>query len=299
MYDELRNAVPAEILRFKEPMKEHTTFRIGGPADVMVIPVDSEQVRRVVACCVDRGIPFLVMGKGSNLLVRDKGIRGVVIKLGENFQRITIRDEKIEAQAGVGLTELARKAAAEGLTGLEFAEGIPGSLGGAVYMNAGAYDGEMKDVIIGVEAIDYQGHTCTFLPPEINFGYRKSCFQSSDYIILSASLALKRGNPEEIQQKMDDYAHRRREKQPLELPSAGSIFRRPKGYYVGPMIEQMGLKGYRIGGAEISHKHAGFIVNTGDATAGDVLALIELVQGKAREQFGVELQPEIKIIGEA
>ncbi|NLU49398.1 MAG: UDP-N-acetylmuramate dehydrogenase [Syntrophomonadaceae bacterium] len=298
MYEGLAGIVPVENLRFNEPMARHTTFQIGGPADVMVFPTGVEQVRAVVAWCQARNIPFLIMGRGSNLLVRDKGIRGVVLKLGEEFRKVNILGEQVEAQAGVLLAELSDMTAAAGLSGLEFAEGIPGSLGGAIYMNAGAYGGEMRDVVEQVEAMSEDGYVRVFSGRELGFGYRNSVFQRNGCIILSARLTLKKGDQGEIRARMRELARRRREKQPLELPSAGSAFKRPEGYYVGPLVEKLGLKGYRIGGAEISRKHAGFIVNTGGATASHVLALISLVQDRAREQFGVNLEPEMRIVGE-
>jgi UDP-N-acetylmuramate dehydrogenase len=235
---------------------------------------------------------------GSNILVRDKGFRGIAIKLGNNIKNIRISGEEIYCEAGIRLSELSRKAAGSGLSGLEFAEGIPGSLGGAIVMNAGAYDGEMKNVIVSVQAVGPHGQIKTFVSNEMEFSYRHSVFQTNGYIVVSAVMKLKYDKIEAIKNKMSQFASQRREKQPLEYPSAGSIFRRPEGFYVGPMIEKMGLKGYRIGGAEVSTKHAGFIINIGNATASDVLQLIKYIQDKAYQQFGVTLQPEIVIIGE-
>ncbi len=298
MYTELRDLLGDEIILLNEPMKNHTTFKIGGPVDMMVSPRNTEEIKVIVQYCHSHRIPFMVIGKGSNLLVRDKGIRGIVIKLGHNFQALQIEGEQIWAQAGIRLSELAKKAGANSLSGLEFAEGIPGSLGGAVLMNAGAYDGEMKDIIVEVEAINTAGTVRLFSGEEIGFSYRKSCFQDNQYMILSASMQLGTRPKEEIYAKMQNYAQIRREKQPLEYPSAGSTFKRPPGLYVGPMIEQMDLKGYRIGGAEVSTKHAGFIINNGKASAADVLTLINKIQTEARERFGVDLHPEIHIVGE-
>jgi len=298
MYSELFKMLPPEILKADEPMKEHTTFKIGGPVDLMILPRDVQELKLSVDICRENQIPMLVMGRGSNLLVRDKGIRGVVIKLDSNFNAIQIHGGDIWAQAGIMIAELARIAANESLTGLEFAEGIPGSLGGAVAMNAGAYDGEMQDIIAEVEAISPTGDIKKYLPPDIGFAYRKSCFQNNGCIVTAALLQLSAGNKDQIQQKMLDYAHRRREKQPLGYPSAGSVFKRPAGIYVGPMIEKLGFKGHKIGGAEVSSQHAGFIVNTADAKASDVLQLIEKIQKAARERYGVELHPEIRVVGE-
>jgi len=290
--------LPPEILKTDEAMKEHTTFKIGGPVDLMILPRDVQELRLSVSICRENRFPVLVMGRGSNLLVRDKGIRGVVIKLDSNFNAIEIHGADIWAQAGIMLAELARIAANESLSGLEFAEGIPGSLGGAVAMNAGAYEGEMQDIIVEVEAISPTGDIKKYVSQEIGFAYRKSCFQDNGHIVTAALMHFKIGNKDEIQAKMLDYAHRRREKQPLEYPSAGSVFKRPVGIYVGPMIEKLGFKGHKIGGAEVSSQHAGFIVNTADAKASDVLGLIEEIQQAAREQYGVDLHPEIRVVGE-
>jgi len=298
MYDELREQLSEDIILLNEPMKNHTTFKIGGPADLMVIPNQVEEIKTVLNYCSIHQIPFLVLGVGSNLLVRDKGIRGIVIELGQNFKSIRIEGEQIWAQAGIRLAELAKKAAAGSLSGLEFAEGIPGSLGGAVVMNAGAYDGEMQDVILEVEVINPRGEFQTFTNEEMGFAYRKSIFQDELYTVLSARMQLHYGNQAETYAKMHKFARSRREKQPLEHPSAGSTFKRPTGYYVGPMIEELSLKGYSIGGAQVSSKHAGFIINKGEATAADVLELIEKIQNEAKKKFGVELHPEIRIVGE-
>ncbi len=298
MYAVFYDILPRDRVRLNESMKEHTTFKIGGPVDVMVMPRDSSDIKAVISICKKNSLPFFVFGLGSNLLVRDKGFRGIAIKLGNNLNKVSVLGTEIHAEAGVRLSELSRRAAACGLSGLEFAEGIPGSLGGAVVMNAGAYNGEMKKVLTKATAVDCEGKIKDFYPEDMKMGYRDSIFQDSSYIVVSAVLQLKKGNKEEIQAKMRDFARRRREKQPLDLPSAGSTFKRPDGFYVGPLLEQMGLKGFKIGGAEVSKKHAGFIVNTGNATASDVLELINLIQEKAREQFGVVLQPELKIIGE-
>lgn len=298
MFDELRGQLSEDIVFLNEPMQNHTTFKIGGPADMLICPHDTEEIKIILHYCSSRQIPYFILGMGSNLLVRDKGIRGIVIKLADGFNTWQIEGEQIQAQAGLRLSELASKAAQNALTGLEFAEGIPGSLGGAVLMNAGAYGGEMKDVIISVEAIDSAGEIRTFSKPEMDFSYRHSIFQEAQYILLSARMQLKQGKQEEIYAKMKEYAQSRREKQPLEHPSAGSTFKRPPGYFVGPMIEELNLKGYSIGGAAVSSKHAGFIVNKGGAAAADVLQLIEKIQLEARAKFGVELHPEIRIVGE-
>ena len=298
MYSEILNYLPADRLLFNEEMRNHTTFKIGGPVDIMVLPQDEEDVATVVSFCRQRDIPLFIFGVGSNLLVRDRGIRGVAMKLGENLDEVEVSGEEIYAQAGVKLSALSRIAAFHSLSGLEFAEGIPGSLGGALVMNAGAYDGEMQDVVIAVRAISPDGSIKTFNNKEVRFGYRQSIFQSNGYIIISATLKLVTGKRKEIEKQMLEFARRREEKQPLDKPSAGSTFRRPPGFYVGPMLEELGFKGYQIGDAQVSSKHAGFIVNNGNATARDVLDLIAYIQQKAQERFGVDLQSEIRVVGE-
>ena len=298
MYSEILNYLPADRLLFNEEMKNHTTFKIGGPVDIMVLPQDEEDVRTVISFCRQRDIPLFIFGVGSNLLVRDRGIRGIAMKLGENLDQVEVNGEEIQAQAGVKICTLARIAAFHSLSGLEFAEGIPGSLGGALVMNAGAYNGEMQAVVLEARAINPEGSIITFKNEDMQFGYRQSIFQSNGYIIISVGLKLATGNRNEIEERMLEFARRREEKQPLDKPSAGSTFRRPSGFYVGPMLEELGLKGYRLGGAQVSGKHAGFIVNNGNATARDVLDLIAYIQQKARERFGVDLQPEIRVVGE-
>ncbi len=298
MYSGLIKLISPEIIKVDEPMKHHTTFKIGGPVDLLVLPRNTNEIQLVVSYCQQNQLPLWIFGQGSNILVRDQGIRGVAMKIGNNLKEIRVEGVEIYAQAGVRLSELARQAANNSLTGLEFAEGIPGSLGGAIVMNAGAYEGEMKDVILEVEAINPSGESLTFFSRDIGFEYRKSHFQHNSFIIVSARMRLQPGNGAAIKAKMKEYARSRREKQPLEYPSAGSVFKRPSGLFVGPMVEELGLKGYRIGGAEVSTKHAGFIVNTGNARADDVLQLIESIQKAAKEKFGVDLQPEIRIIGE-
>jgi UDP-N-acetylmuramate dehydrogenase len=299
MYRGLLKLISPEIVKVNELMKNHTTFKIGGPVDVLVLPRNIDEIKLVVAYCQQNKFPLLVFGQGSNMLVMDKGIRGVAINIGNNFKDIRIEGEEIYAQAGVRLSELARKAAAYSLSGLEFAEGIPGSLGGAVVMNAGAYNGEMKNVVLEVEVIQPSGESRVFTRDDIGFNYRTSNFQNNDFIIVAAKMQLKKGNSEEIKAKMREYFYSRKEKQPLEYPSAGSVFKRPPGFFVGPMVEELGLKGFKIGGAEVSTKHAGFIINSGNAKADDVLELIKKIQKAAQEKFGVDLQPEIRVVGES
>ncbi len=298
MYSKLNDILTADQIKHNVEMKHHTTFNIGGPADVLVLPHSITDICKTVTFCRENNLPFILLGQGSNVLVRDKGIRGVVIKLGNGLNRLSIAGQEIYAEAGISLSILALEAAEHGLSGLEFAEGIPGSLGGAVVMNAGAYNGEMKDLVYEVLAIDTAGNFRTFTREQMKFEYRKSIFQEGEYIVLSARLHLKAGIRDDIIKTMQDYARRRSEKQPLEHPSAGSTFRRPEGFFVGPIIEGLGLKGFTIGGAQVSSKHAGFIVNKGNATAEDVISLISYIQEKAREKHGVDLWPEIKIVGE-
>lgn len=298
MYSGLLHLLPEERVKFAEPMKNHTSFKIGGPVDLMVQPENINEIKTVISYCKQQDISFFVFGLGSNILVRDRGIRGIAIKIGNKLKDVYISGQEVYAQAGIRLTELARHVAANALSGLEFAEGIPGSLGGAVVMNAGAYDGEIKDIVFEVEAIDSAGQIKIFERNELDFSYRKSVFQKNRLIVLSVRMKLKEGKKDEIHSKMKEFARRRRERQPLEYPSAGSVFKRPEGFYVGPMIEQLGLKGYKIGGAQISDKHAGFIINSGNAKAEDVLNLIKFIQEEARKRFDVDLQPEIRVIGE-
>ena len=298
MYSGLSTLLSEDSIKENELMKNHTTFKIGGPVDVLVLPRTIEDIKITREYCQKNKQPLFIFGLGSNIVVRDKGIRGVALKIGNTLKEIQISGQEIYAQAGVRLSELARTAANNSLSGFEFAEGIPGSLGGAVVMNAGAYGGEMKDVVLEAEAISPSGEKQTFPAADLGFDYRKSVFQSNDYIVVAVKMKLQPGVQAEIKSKMREYAHSRREKQPLEYPSAGSVFRRPPGYYVGPMIENMGLKGYCVGGAQVSHKHAGFIVNTGNASANDVMELIAIIKKAAWEQFGVDLQPEIRVVGE-
>ena len=298
MYSELCQLLSDESVLINEPMQNHTTFKIGGPVDILVSPNSIAELKTTLKYCRINNVPLFVFGLGSNILVGDKGIRGVGLKIGNNLNEIQISGEEIYAQAGVRLSELAYTAAAHRLAGLEFAEGIPGSLGGAVVMNAGAYDAQMQDVVFAVEAISPEGESQVFSYTDIGYDYRKSVFQHNGYIVVAARMRLKKSDQHEIESKMRHYASSRREKQPLEYPSAGSIFKRPPGYFVGPMVEKLGLKGYAVGGAQVSVKHAGFIINTGNASAADVLNLIGIITTAAREKFGVTLQTEIRVVGE-
>lgn len=296
--DRLAEKIPAARLKRNEPMKTHTSFKIGGPADILLFPASLEEIHLATMACKQFAIPITVVGRGSNLLVRDKGIRGVVIKMDENLAYVKREASHIIAGAGIFLKDLAEQAAAWGLAGLEFAVGIPGTLGGAIVMNAGAYTGEMKDVVYRVTAVSKDGEIHTFTGDQLQFGYRSSPFQTREYIVAEAELCLKADEPSAILASIQDLTQRRESRQPLELPSAGSTFKRPPGYFAGTLIEQTGLKGLQLGGAKVSEKHAGFIVNAGNATANDVLALIKEVQRRVYEKFGVELHPEVQVIGE-
>lgn len=275
-----------------EPMRDHTTFRIGGPARYFAEPASEEELKQLIAAARDFSLPYVVIGRGSNLLVDDEGVDALVVHLGDRFSGVDIRGRVITARSGTSLAALAGTAGAAGLTGLEFAAGIPGSLGGAVYMNAGAYGGEMKDVVAESRYLDEEGafHTVT----NHAFGYRKSLYTGKPWIITSARLTLNFGEEASIRATMATLAQKRREKQPLTQPSAGSVFKRPEGHFAGMLIEQAGLKGMSVGGAKVSEKHAGFIVNTGNATCDDVLRLIEKIQKAVQETSGVLLETEIK-----
>ena len=281
-----------------EPMKKHTTFSIGGPADYYLCPHSAKEIQKVVEICREEKIPYFILGNGSNLLVSDKGYRGAVIQLWKNVSDIRVDGCLIEAKAGASLAKIAAQALEEGLTGMEFAAGIPGTLGGAVVMNAGAYGGEMKDILKEALVMDEEGKIFTLEKENLKLGYRTSIVKEKGYIVLAATLELKPGNREEIRKLMEDLKQRRAEKQPLDMPSAGSTFKRPEGYFAGKLIMDAGLRGFSVGGAQISEKHCGFVVNTGEASASDVLNLIREVQKRVRENSGVELETEVKFLGE-
>ena len=294
----LAGIVGKDKVRIQEPMKFHTSFKIGGPADFLVMPASSGQLRELIELGRSEEMPLFVMGNGTNLIVRDQGIRGLVVKITEAFGECRVEDETMEAEAGILLSRLSNIAWKNGLTGLEFASGIPGTLGGAVVMNAGAYGPEMKDVIVRTEFLGRDGEIRILQGEEHEFGYRMSHIQKVGGIVLRSVFRLKKGDSGEIKATMDELSRRRNSSQPLEMPSAGSIFKRPPGHYAGPMIEGCGLKGFSIGGAQVSVKHAGFIVNTGNATASDVIRLIGHIQNKVLDKYGVELHTEVKIVGE-
>lgn len=296
--EDIKSVVAGGRTAENEPMARHASFRTGGPADIFTEPAGAEELAAVLAIVRERGIPYYIMGNGTNLLVSDKGVRGVVIKIGAGFSKAEARGEELFAGAGILLSAAAGAALAAGLGGMEFAAGIPGSLGGAVCMNAGAYGGEMKDILVSAEVLTEDGSILTLSAGELELGYRTSLIQRKGYIVLSARLKLTRSDKDGIREKMADLAARRRDKQPLNFPSAGSTFKRPEGYFAGKLIEDSGLKGYRAGGAEVSLKHAGFVVNTGNAQTKDILAVIEHCRRTVFEKFGVELETEVKFIGE-
>ena len=296
--EKLKEFAGAENVLTDEPMSRHTSFRIGGPADYFVTPGDEDSIRKILCWCAEEKVPCFLMGNGSNLLVRDGGCRGVIIQLWRNFCGIVTEGNRISAQAGAMLSTIAKTALQKGLTGFEFASGIPGTIGGAAVMNAGAYGGELKDVTESVRVLKPDGSIADLSCEEMNFGYRRSIVSEKGYYVLGARLRLQEGDREEIREKMEQLKNQRQAKQPLDLPSAGSTFKRPEGYFAGKLIMDAGLAGFRIGGAQVSSKHCGFVVNSGDASAADVLKLMQTVQERVYEQFGVRLDPEVKIIGE-
>ena len=293
----LINITGKDNVRINEPMKNHTTFKIGGPAQYYVTPESVTQIQEVVSLCRNMNIPLHVIGNGSNILVGDDGVDGVVLALFNTFSGYEIKDNVITVQAGMSLIKLAVVALREGLTGLEFASGIPGSVGGAVYMNAGAYDGQMKDVVSSVTVLDEACNIRILGRDELDMGYRTSAVAKHNMIVLQVVIELKYGDKEQIKARMNQLSELRKQKQPLEYPSAGSTFKRPEGYFAGKLIADAGLKGYGIGGAAVSEKHAGFVVNIGGATAKDVVELTDYIKKRIMEQFGVTLELEIKRIG--
>ena len=295
---ELQEKLGEEGLKLQEPMKEHTTFRVGGPADLFLMPKNAEGLKESIEILKKHDVPMMVIGNGSNLLVRDKGIRGAVIQVYNRMAEITVDGEIIEAQGGALLSAVAAKAADASLTGLEFASGIPGSIGGAVVMNAGAYGGEMKDVLVSVDVLTKELEVKTIPAEELELGYRHSIVPEAGYIVLGAKLKLTKGEDAAIRGRMAELAEQRREKQPLQYPSAGSTFKRPEGYFAGKLVQDAGLKGKTIGGAQVSEKHSGFLINIGGATAQDILDLIAFCQKEVQTQFGVALETEVKIVGE-
>ena len=291
---ELQNVMGGSGIFMEEPMKKHTTFRVGGPADVLVQP-DETALAAILALCRQYHVSYSFIGNGSNLLVGDKGIRGVVIEMTDPMGNIEVDGTKITAQAGAMLSKIANTAASNGLG---FAAGIPGSVGGAVVMNAGAYGGEMKDIIEKVYVLDENGAQLELDRDALDLGYRHSCIPEKKYIVTKVVLELVPRNEAEIRSEMKELNEKRAEKQPLQYPSAGSTFKRPEGYFAGKLIMDAGLRGYQVGGAQVSEKHCGFVINKGDATAADICQLMRDVSDKVQAQFGVVLEPEVKMIGE-
>ena len=298
LYNRLCTITKQENVMKDEPMKKHTTFRIGGPADVFVMPRTIEEVSKALEICRQEQLPYFILGNGSNLLVSDQGYRGVIIQLDRNMEEITVDGTEIRAAAGALLSSIAVAARRASLAGFEFAGGIPGTLGGAVVMNAGAYGGEMKDVLKEVTVMTGNGEIRVIPASELEMGYRTSIIKKAGYLVLGATISLKEGNLEEIKALTRELSEKRTSKQPLEFPSAGSTFKRPEGYFAGKLIMDSGLRGYQIGGARVSDKHCGFVINAGDATAQDVVALIDHVTEVVREKYGVTLEPEVKFLGD-
>ena len=295
---QLINIVGADNVLVDEPMSAHTTFRVGGPADCLVMPRSVDEVASVVRLVRRSGSELYIMGRGSNLLVADGGLRGVVVQIAGNCAEVHVsEDGSVAADAGASNAKIAVAARDAGLAGFEFAAGIPGTIGGAAIMNAGAYGGELKDVAVGVTCLDTEGNIVQLTSDQADWGYRSSAIARQGLIVLSVQLALHPDNREDIQARMDDLAHRRQEKQPLEKPSAGSTFKRPPGMFAGKLIQDAGMQGYQVGGAQVSTKHAGFVVNVDGATAADVLQVIHDVQDAVLEQYGVQLEPEVRMWG--
>ena len=283
---------------FREPMSRHTTFRIGGPAEIFLMPESFEQIRDILLLCRQEQLPYFVLGNGSNLLVSDSGYRGVIIQMDRNMGDIKLEGTEIRACAGALLSSIAAVARKASLTGFEFAGGIPGTLGGAAVMNAGAYGGEMKDVLREVTVMTKDGEILILPAERLEMGYRTSIIRKAGYLVLEAVISLEPGDPREILDRTKELAEKRTEKQPLDYPSAGSTFKRPEGYFAGKLIMDSGLRGYRVGGAQVSEKHCGFVINTGDATAKDVRELMDHVIRTVKEKYGVTLEPEVKFLGE-
>lgn len=296
--EKFKQVMNQEKIFIQEPMKKHTTFRIGGPADYYLCPGSCQEITDILHICKEEKLPYFILGNGSNLLVSDQGYRGVVIQIYKNLNQMQIIDTKIKVQAGCLLSTVSKKAAEQSLTGMEFASGIPGTIGGAVVMNAGAYGGETKDILESVTVLDPEGKIFTLDAASLKMGYRTSIIKEKGYIVLEAVLRLQLGKKEEIKWEMERLKEQRVTKQPLEFPSAGSTFKRPEGYFAGKLIQDAGLKGYQVGGAMVSEKHSGFVINKGNATAEDVRNLIEDVQKQVYDKFQVELKPEVKFLGE-
>ena len=297
-YNQLVEIIEENRVLCDEPMSKHTTFRVGGPADYFVMPRNIAEVQNVVAMCRQYDMPYYVLGNGSNLLVSDKGYRGVIVQIYKEMNKIQIEGTTVRVQAGALLSKIGSAVLEAGLTGFEFAAGIPGTVGGAVVMNAGAYGGETKDILKSATVLTTEGEVLTLYNEEMELGYRTSIIAKKDYVVLEAEYELKLGQKEAIRAKMDELKVQRVTKQPLEFPSAGSTFKRPEGYFAGKLIQDAGLRGFTVGGAQVSEKHCGFVINKGDATATDIWELIQQVADKVMQEFGVQLEPEVKMLGE-
>ena len=297
-YDKLNNVIAKDSILIDEPMSRHTTFRVGGPADFFVTPKAKEEVRDVVRICKEAGMPYYIIGNGSNLLVSDAGYRGVIVQIYKEMNEVKVEGDLVKAQAGALLSGIAAKALGAELSGFEFASGIPGTIGGACVMNAGAYGGEMKGVLESVTVLTGEGKIIELGRNELELGYRTSVIAKKGYIVLGAVLKLERGDGEKIKTYMDELKEKRVTKQPLEYPSAGSTFKRPEGYFAGKLIEDAGLRGFQVGGAQVSEKHCGFVINRNHATAADIMELMRQVQIRVKENSGVDLEPEVKRLGD-
>ncbi len=297
-YVKLFEDVDFGIILFNEPMKNHTSFKIGGPADIMIIPKTEENIINSIKFLRENNIKYFIMGNGTNLLVKDTGIRGAVVKIADKYNKISIDGDRINCEAGALLSDIGKYTLENSLTGFEFASGIPGAVGGAIAMNAGAYGGEMKDIVLKVRALDENNNIIEISNEGMNFRYRGSKVVDDNLIVLSTEFQLQKGEKFSIKEKMEDLAHRRQSKQPLEYPSGGSTFKRPTGYFAGKLIEDAGLRGLRYGDAQISEKHCGFVINVGEANFREVYTLIKTVQKIVKDEFGVQLETEIKIIGD-
>ena len=297
-YDKLNNVIAKDSILIDEPMSRHTTFSVGGPADFFVTPKAEEEVRDVIRICKEAGMPYYIIGNGSNLLVSDAGYRGVIVQIYKEMNEVKVEGDLVKAQAGALLSGIAAKALGAELSGFEFASGIPGTIGGACVMNAGAYGGEMKDVLESVTVLTGEGKIIELGRNELELGYRTSVIAKKGYIVLGAVLKLERGDGEKIKTYMDELKEKRVTKQPLEYPSAGSTFKRPEGYFAGKLIEDAGLRGFQVGGAQVSEKHCGFVINRDHATAADIMELMRQVQIRVKENSGVDLEPEVKRLGD-
>ena len=298
MYDFIKSVISQDRILFQEPMSRHTTFRVGGEAACMLLIHSEEELSKLIPYFKLIGQEYFILGNGSNLLVGDKGYQGIVLKLDKGMQDIQVEDTRIRVKAGALLSQTANLARDHGLTGMEFAAGIPGSVGGAVVMNAGAYEGEMKQIVESVRVMNTEGEILTLDNDTMEFGYRTSVIRNRPFVVLEAILTLQKGDVQAITARMEELAQLRRSKQPLEYASAGSTFKRPEGYFAGKLIMDAGMRGYRIGGAQVADKHCGFIVNTGKATAADIKEVIEEVQARVKQRFHVDLEPEVVFLGD-